>query len=121
MKDSLRPGIELEIDTVVTVEMAPPHLPVAVLSTPSMVSLMEQVCLGSVRAHLDEHETTVGTHICVSHVAAAKAGETVTVRGLLTEVSQRRLRFDVRATAGDQLLGEGTHERAVIDSRRFSR
>jgi fluoroacetyl-CoA thioesterase len=108
------------MDITVLPEMSPPHLPVAVLSTPSMIQLMEQTCLLAAVPHLDENETTVGTHVCVSHVAAAAAGETVTVTGRLTEVAKRRLRYDVRATVGDRLLGEGTHERAVIDTTRFA-
>ena len=36
------------------------------------------------------------------------------------EVNKRRLKFEVRATVGDRVLGEGTHERAVIDTTRFS-
>ncbi len=120
MKDSLTAGVALAIDTVVTPEMSPPHLPVKVLSTPSMVSLMEQACLGAAAPHLDEGETTVGTHICVSHLAAANSGEVVTVSARLSEVRKRRLMFEVRAAVGDRVLGEGTHERAVIDSRRFA-
>lgn len=120
MKDSLTAGVALAIDTVVTPEMAPPHLPVKVLSTPSMVSLMEQACLSAAAPHLDEGETTVGTHICVSHLAAANSGELVTVSARLSEVRKRRLMFDVRAAVGDRVLGEGTHERAVIDVRRFA-
>jgi fluoroacetyl-CoA thioesterase len=120
VKDSLAPGIEHTLEVTVTAEMSPPHLPVAVLSTPSMVQLMEQTCLLSAVPHLDDNETTVGTHVCISHVAAAAVGETVTVTGKLAEVTKRRLRYEVRARVGDRLLGEGTHERAVIDTTRFA-
>jgi fluoroacetyl-CoA thioesterase len=119
VKDSLAPGIEHTMEIEVTSEMSPPHLPVVVLSTPSMIQLMEQTCLLSAVPHLDAGETTVGTHVCVSHVAAATEGETVSVTGRLTEVVKRRLRYDVRATVGDRVLGEGTHERAVIDTSRL--
>jgi fluoroacetyl-CoA thioesterase len=120
VKDSLQPGIENVLEVTVTPEMSPPHLPVKVLSTPSMVQLMEQTCLLSAVPHLDESETTVGTHICVSHVAAATAGENVVVTTKLVEVVKRRLRFEVSVKAGDRLLGEGTHDRAVIDTTRFA-
>jgi fluoroacetyl-CoA thioesterase len=119
MKDTLQAGLDNRLEVVVTPEMSPPHLPVKVLSTPSMVQLMEQTCLLAVAPHLDEHEATVGTHICVSHQAAAAAGEDVVVEGRLVEVVKRRLRFEVRALAGDRVLGEGTHDRAVIDTSRF--
>ena len=120
MKESLAPGIEHLLDVTVTREMSPPHLPRVVLSTPSMVQLMEQTSLQAVAPHLDANETTVGTHICVSHVAAAVEGEAVTVHARLAEVAKRRLTFEVRAQVGDRLLGEGTHERAVINLDRFS-
>jgi predicted thioesterase len=55
----------------------------------------------------------------VSHVAGAAAGEEVAVSCELSEVTKRRLTFQVRAAAGDRLLGEGTHQRAVIDTSRL--
>jgi fluoroacetyl-CoA thioesterase len=119
MKDSLQPGVEGRTVTTVTPEMSPPHLPTKVLSTPSMIQLMEMTCLQAVQAHLEGSEATVGTHVCVSHVAAAAAGEDVTVTATLVEVVKRRLTFTVAAHAGDRLLGEGTHQRAVIDTSRF--
>ena len=120
MKDSLAPGLENAMEVTVTPEMSPPHLPRKVLSTPSMVQLMEQACLLGVAPYLDEGETTVGVHICVSHVAAAAAGEMVTIGWKLAEVGKRRLHFEVRAECGDRVVGEGTHDRAVIDTSRFA-
>lgn len=107
------------MDVTVTREMSPPHLPRVVLSTPSMVQLMEQTSLLAVAPHLDANETTVGTHVCISHVAAAMEGEAVTVHARLTDVTKRRLEFEVRAQVGDRLLGEGTHQRAVVDLSRM--
>jgi fluoroacetyl-CoA thioesterase len=121
VKNSLQPGIDHTVDATVTADMSPAHLPVKVLSTPMMIQLIELTCLQSVVPHLDDGETTVGTHVCVSHVAAAQEGEVVTVDGRLVEVEKRRLRFEVSAKVGDRLLGEGTHERAVIDTSRFAR
>ena len=120
MKDSLAPGVEASASYTVTDDMSPPHLPMKVLSTPSMIMLMEQTCLQSVLDHLDDGESTVGTHVCVSHAAAAASGESVTITSKLAEVTKRRLTFEVKATAGEKLLGEGTHQRAVIDTRRFA-
>jgi fluoroacetyl-CoA thioesterase len=120
MKDTLEVGLENVVDVVVTPEMSPPHLPMKVLSTPSMIQLMEQTCLLAAAPHLDQGEATVGTHVCVSHVAAASAGEEVRITGRLIEVTKRRLHFEVSAKVGDRLLGEGTHDRAVIDTTRFA-
>jgi fluoroacetyl-CoA thioesterase len=120
MKDSLRVGLENVLEVTVTEDMSPGHLATKVLSTPSMIGLMEQTCLLAVAPHLDENETTVGTHVCVSHQAAARAGEQVVIEGKLVEIDRRRLKFEVTARCGDRVLGEGTHQRAVIDTTRFS-
>jgi fluoroacetyl-CoA thioesterase len=119
MKDTLAPGLEQSETVEVTPEMSPPHLSALVLSTPSMIQLMEVTSLQMVKPHLDDNETTVGTHVCVSHVAGAAAGERVTVTSRLSEVAKRRLTFEVSAHCGDRLLGEGTHQRAVVDASRF--
>ena len=76
---------------------------ISVLSTPSMIQLMEMACLASAAPHLDEGETTVGTHVCVSHVAAAEAGEVVSVNVRLVDVVKRRLTYEVSARVGDRL------------------
>jgi fluoroacetyl-CoA thioesterase len=104
----------------VRADMAPAHLPRAVLSTPSMVQLIEQTCLVAVQPHLDDGETTVGTHVCVSHTGPAAVGEAVTVSCRLTGVERRRLTFDVEVAGPTQTISTGTHERAVIDLNRFS-
>jgi fluoroacetyl-CoA thioesterase len=121
MKDSLVPGISMRQDTEVTAAMAPPHLPMAVLGTPMMVQLMEAASLFAIQPHLDDHEASVGTHVCFSHVGAAREGETVSITAHVTGIVKRRVTFECRAVVGDRLIGEGTHERAVIDTTRFGR
>jgi fluoroacetyl-CoA thioesterase len=117
---SLTAGIEHQVSYDVTADMTPAHLPRAVLSTPSMIQLIEQTCLAAVQEHLDDGETTVGTHVCVSHTGPAAVGETVTVSCRLTGVERRRLTFDVEVQAPTQQISTGTHERAVIDLNRFA-
>jgi fluoroacetyl-CoA thioesterase len=84
-----------------------------------MIGLIEGTCLETVRPHLDDGETTVGTHVCVSHQAAAGEGERVTVRCRLTKVERRRLTFEVEADVPAGRISEGTHERAVISLDRI--
>jgi fluoroacetyl-CoA thioesterase len=84
-----------------------------------MISLIEQNCLAAAQEHLDDGETTVGTHVCVSHQAAAAEGEEVTVRCRLSRVDRRRLTFDVAVEGPRGLISEGTHERAVISLDRL--
>jgi len=120
MRDSLQVGLEREDRHVVTKEISAPHLPVLVLATPSMVGLIEQTCLLAVLPHLDEGETTVGTHVCVSHQAAAMEGEEFTVWGRLKEINKRRLTFDIKVAGTRGTISEGTHERAVLTADRFA-
>jgi fluoroacetyl-CoA thioesterase len=119
MADSLAVGLEGSASYEITADMSPPHLPAPVLSTPSMIQLIEATCLTTAQAHLDEGQTTVGTHVCVSHAAAAMVGETIEVTCRLDEVDRRRLTFATTVTCGDRTLSTGTHQRAVIDLSRF--
>ncbi len=120
MKYTLTPGLTASEVHAVTPDLSPQHLPgVIVLSTPSMINLMELTSHRLVSPHLDDNETTVGTHVDVSHVAAAAGGEQVTVTSTLVGVKRNRLTFELAAHSGDRLIGEGTHERAVIDNSKF--
>src|SRR5215211_867508 len=121
MAQQIPVGAKHTIEAVVTDEMGAPHLGPAgaVLSTPSMIALMEQCCLQAMQPFLDENENSVGTKICVTHDAAARTGDTVTISCRLQE-SGRRYIWEVEAHAADgKRLGGGTHDRAVIDMRRF--
>ena len=114
MKETLATGIRGESRHVVTEDMSPAHLPSKVLSTPSMIQLIEATCLAAAQEHLDEGETTVGIHVCVSHSASVTAGETIDIGCELTEIDRRRLVFETRVTHGDTLVSEGTHQRFVV-------
>jgi fluoroacetyl-CoA thioesterase len=114
MRDTLTTGIENEASYEVTRDMSAPHLPRVVLATPTMIGLIEGTCLMAVRDHLDEGETTVGTHVCVSHQAAAIEGEHITIRCRLSRIEKRRLTFDVTVDTPNARISEGTHERAVV-------
>lgn len=112
-------GIGTEQRYRVTEDMAPPHLPVKVLSTPAMIQLIEGTCLAAAQEHLDAGEVTVGTHVCVSHVGMAVPGDEVVVTCELTEVDRRRLTFATRVTAPGGVISEGTHQRRVLDTARL--
>jgi fluoroacetyl-CoA thioesterase len=114
MRDALAPGLENQSRHEVTRAMSAPHLPHVVLATPSMIGLIEGTCFGAIAAHLDDGETSVGTHVCVSHQAAATEGEEITIRCRLSRIDRRRLTFDVTVDTPRARISEGTHERAVI-------
>ena len=90
-----------------------------VLSTPRMIQFMEATSRNLVLAMLEPGHDTVGTHVNVYHRAAAPMGSTVKFHAEFVRVDNRRVHFNVKATMGDTVIGEGTHERAVIDVRRF--
>jgi fluoroacetyl-CoA thioesterase len=119
MKPSLQPGIEATFEHEVTADMSPRHLPAKVLSTPSMIGMIEGSCLMAAQPHLDEGETTVGTHVNVSHGGPAYPGERVSIRVRLEEVRKRRLDFAVEVSSPRGVISTGRHERAVIDLARF--
>ena len=65
----------------VTAEMRPPHID-GILATSRMIGLMEDTCLAAVQPFLAEGQTTVGTHVDVTHVGSARAGEDVVIRSV---------------------------------------
>ena len=121
MQESLAAGISHEKTVTVTPEMGVPHLGDAgnVLSTPSMVQFIEMTCLEAMTPHMDEREQSVGTMVHVWHRAAARTGEAVTCRCKLIERDRRRCLFEVEVDAGDVRIGDGTHERFVVDLDKF--
>ncbi len=91
-----------------------------VLSTPHMIGYMERTCRLAVLPLLAPGYDTVGTHVNVSHLAAAPVGAVVTFTAAVTGVSERRILFRVEARDETELIGEGTHERTIIHVARFA-
>ena len=119
MKDTLAIGIENEETFTVEEGMTPNHIPAPVLSTPSMVGMIEGTCLLNAQQHLEEGETTVGTHVNVSHVGPARVGEEIRITSKLIEIRKRRLTFEVEVIAAAGTISTGTHERAVVSLERM--
>ena len=92
----------------------------AVLSTPTMISMMEHAAIEAIRIHLDPGESSVGMSIEVNHTAATPPGHSVRAEAELTKVEGRRLEFSVRAFDEVEQIGSGTHRRAVIDFAKFN-
>ena len=90
-----------------------------VFATPAMIALMENTASKSVEAKLDEGAGTVETLINVKHVAATPVGMDVTCETKLVEVDRKRLVFEVKAYDAAGVIGEGTHERFIIDNEKF--
>ncbi len=118
----LQPGIKGHKEQVVTPAMSAARVGsgmVDVFATPMLVALMEQTCYESVLPHLDEGQGTVGTQVNISHTSATPIGRRVWCDSELIEVDRRRLVFSVKACDEAGPIGEGTHERFVIDTARF--
>ena len=115
-------GIKGHREQIVTPEMSAARVGsglVDVFATPMLVALVEQTCYESVLPHLDVGQGTVGTLVNVSHLSATPIGRRVWCDSELTEVDRRRLVFSVKAYDDCGLIGEGTHERFVIDTAKF--
>ena len=118
----LEKGIKGHGEELVTMELTASHIgsgTVRVLATPMMIALMEKTSRISVKPYLEEGEETVGIHVNVSHVASTPIGKKVWCDTELIEIDRRRLVFKVAVYNDNGLVGEGTHERFVINVARF--
>jgi fluoroacetyl-CoA thioesterase len=117
--DRLQPGLKAEIATKVDDKLVVKHMGgEGVLSTPSMIGLMERAAIQAVQDQLPEGHTTVGFEVNVKHFGATPKGDTVTVVAELLEIDGRKLRFKVEARDQDKKVGDGTHRRAIIALQR---
>lgn len=118
----ISPGITNRLTQTVTDQMTADRVGsglAQVFATPMMIALMEQTCAKSVAPLLPEGQSTVGTHINVSHCSATPIGMEVWCDSELIEVDRRRLLFNVKAYDSCGLIGEGQHERFIIDNAKF--
>ena len=90
-----------------------------VFATPAMIALMEKTCLVGVSDKIGEGNTTVGIAVNIKHLKASPVGAVIRCDATLVDVDRKRLVFEVKCFEGDTLIGEGVHERFVVDSERF--
>jgi len=116
------PGMTNEKQIVVEEKHTAHHLGsggVPVLATPIMILFMEETSRGVVEPLLSPGQMTVGVHVDVRHLAPTPVGMTVTIRSELLAVEGRKLTFRVEAFDEREKVGEGIHERAIIDLAKF--
>src|SRR3972149_4926647 len=119
MKD-LPVGTSDETTITTTEEMGVPHLPIPMYSTPALVQHFEGLCLQLLQRPLDSGETSVGYRVDVRHMAPPPIGMQVTMKGKVREVDGRKVVFEVEAyNQTGTKIGEGMHERRVVDLARF--
>jgi fluoroacetyl-CoA thioesterase len=91
-----------------------------VLATPVMILIMENAALNAIRPFLDADESAVGTAVDVKHFAATPVGHEVCATAEVVNVEGKRVDFKVWASDGKEEIGNGTHQRVVIDLRSFN-
>ncbi len=92
---------------------------VEVLATPIMIGLMEGAAKAAVEPRLPSEYKTVGTLVDVKHLAATPVGMEAWAEAELIEVDGRRLVFKVVAYDEKEKIGEGIHERFIINLQKF--
>lgn len=92
-----------------------------VFATPWMVTAMENAALNAVRDYLDPGESAVGTVVNVRHLAATPVGHQIVAEAEVTKVDGRRIEFTVSARDEMEEIGNGTHERMVVDLGRLGK
>jgi len=110
-----------------TLRVAPEHLAdrfkdsilPQVLATPVMILIMENAALNAIRDYLEANESAVGTAVNIRHLAATPVGHQVRAEAEVTQVEGRRVVFKVTARDEKEEIGNGTHERMVVDLARL--
>jgi fluoroacetyl-CoA thioesterase len=92
-----------------------------VFSTPSMISEMEETCRLLLKEQFipDTEWDSVGTFVGIKHLAATPVGAEVLLKAKVTSVNGRRVMFDVEASDSVERIGEGGHERHIININKF--
>ena len=124
MMDAVKPGLKGSADLTVGEEHTAPSVgsgAIHVLGTPVMINLMEAAALAAAEHLLPAGHQSLGIHLDVSHLAATPVGMKVRATAEVTAVEGNRIKFRVEARDEAELIGEGTHERVVVNVGRFDR
>ncbi len=118
----IRAGISGTAALVVGEEHTAPRIgsgKVHVLATPVMINLFEAAALAAIEHLLPPGYQSLGTHLDVRHIAATPVGMRIRASAVVKEVSGRTVRFRVEAHDDKELIGDGTHERVVVNVAKF--
>ena len=118
----IRPGLSGSASLIVTEAHSAPRIGsgrVHVLATPVMINLVEAAALEAVERLLPAGHQSLGTLLNVRHIAATPVGMRVTARAEVIAVEGRSIRFRVEAHDERELIGEGEHERVVVNVAKF--
>ena len=90
-----------------------------VFGTPFLCALMEEAAWKSIAPHLEAGQSTVGTRLDISHDSATPVGIKVWAESEVTQVDGRRIELKVAAYDEKGLIGQGTHQRFIVQDEKF--
>ncbi len=114
-----RAEVERRVEREHTLQKHHPELP-PVLSTPEMIGMMEWACFVAQQPYCDPDEVTVGTRVCIDHVAATGEGALVKAEAVMEKMDGKFYVYRVRAWDDEKDLGRGIVHRAVVNVARFT-
>ena len=118
----LRPGLAGSAELKVAVEHTAPSIGsglVPVLATPVMINVIEAAALAAVEHFLPAGHQSLGIHLDVRHFAATPIGMRVRASAELVGIDGRTLTFRVEARDDKEPIGDGSHQRVVVNVARF--
>ena len=121
---AVKAGLKGRVDLTVGDEHTAPSVgsgAIHVLGTPVMINLMEAAALDAAEHLMPKGHQSLGIHVDISHVAATPIGMKVHAMAEVTAVEGNRIRFRVEAHDEAEMIGEGTHERVVVNVERFDK
>lgn len=124
LSEVIHPGMTREDSFPVALENSAIHIGSGssrVLATPWMIAFMERVSHQLLTCCLPEGYSSVGTHLDVRHLAPTPVGATIRVKSEVLVLEDNRVYFSVEAWDNLEKIGEGKHERVVIEEARFLR
>ena len=119
---AIRPGLTGAASLTVAPEHTAPRIGsgrIAVLATPVMINVIEAAALAAMEHLLPAGYQSLGIHLDVRHFAATPVGLAVTATAEVTAVEGRTITFRVEARDERELIGDGTHQRVVVNVARF--
>lgn len=120
--EALKAGLRGRADLLVGEEHTAPRVGsgrVHVLATPVMINVIEAAALDAIERLLPPGHQSLGTILNVRHIAATPVGMRVTASAEVVAVEGRTVRFRVEARDERELIGDGTHERVVVNVAKF--
>ena len=118
----IRPGSTGRAELLVGEEHTAPRVgsgKVRVLATPVMINLFEAAALAAIEDRLPPGYQSLGTVLNVRHIAATPVGMRIFAEAKVVRVENRTIFLDVRANDEKELIGDGTHERVVVNVEKF--